>query len=278
MVSLLNRLPLVGALTGAPARPRREPTHDEIVAERYRERTDPRPGDWAYAHLLDLRDALAEELRGASGRWLDFGAGTSPYRGLLPGAELETAEMRGGEDLTADHELDADGLSALPDGSFDGILSTQVLEHVTDPDTHLREALRLLRPGGKLVLSTHGVWEEHGGQDLWRWTADGLAAQAERSGFTVDRAVKLTCGPRGLLLLLRYHGRQHGWPAGGPVGLLLRTLTLADRLRPRLVDDYLDRVFGGLGRVEGPAEPFYLDILLTATKPSAPETPERDAK
>ncbi|NUP14888.1 MAG: class I SAM-dependent methyltransferase [Streptomyces sp.] len=277
MTNLLNRLPLVGALAPARTRSGGVPTAEEVIAERYRERTDPRPGDWAYAHLLDLRLALAEQLAGATGRWLDFGAGTSPYRDLLPGARLETAEMRGGEDLTADHELDEAGLSALPDGTFDGVLSTQVLEHVTDPDTHLREALRLLRPGGRLVLSTHGVWEEHGGQDLWRWTADGLAAQAERAGFTVDRAVKLTCGPRGLLLLLRHHGRQHGWPAGGPVGLLLRTLTLADRLRPRIVDDYLDRVFADRGRVEGPTEPFYLDILLTATKPGAPKKPERHA-
>ncbi len=244
-----------------------EPTLDEVMAERFRERTDPRRGDWAYAHFLDLRDALAEVLRDASGVWLDYGAGTSPYGGLFTAAELQTADIPGDESYPADHALDRDGRCPVPDGSFDGVLSTQVLEHVTDADAYLREAYRLLRPGGRLVLSTHGVWEEHGGQDLWRWTADGLALQAQRAGFEVDRTVKLTCGPRGLLLLLCWYGRDHGWPGGGPVGLVLRTLRLVDRLLPALVDTYLDRAFGHLGRCEGPEQPFYLDVLLVARKP-----------
>ncbi|WP_243715077.1 class I SAM-dependent methyltransferase [Micromonospora sp. KC207] len=266
-MTLLRRVPGLGPLlTGAGTAPT-GPSLDELMAERFRERVEPRPGDWAYAHFLDLRDALAEAVRDATGVWLDYGAGTSPYRGLFRSAELQTADIPGGESLPADHALDRDGRCPVPDGTFDGVLSTQVLEHVSDADAYLREAYRLLRPGGRLVLSTHGVWEEHGGQDLWRWTADGLARQAEWAGFTVDRTVKLTCGPRGLLLLLRWYGREHGWPSGGPVGLALRALWLVDRLRPRALDEYLDRAFRHLGRSEGPDQPFYLDILLVASKP-----------
>lgn len=266
MVNLLNRVPGLfgGSRAGAAER-----SLEEVMAERFRERVDPRPGDWAYAHLLDLRQALAETLRDASGLWLDYGAGTAPYRDLFSTAEVRTADFPDGEAYRADHALDPDGRCPVPDGTFDGVLSTQVLEHVTDPDQYLREVFRLLRPGGRLVLSTHGVWEEHGGQDLWRWTADGLAVQAERAGFAVDRTTKLTCGPRGLLLLLRQHGREHGWPGGGAVGLALGALWWIDRLRPRAVDDYLQNAFAGLGRSEGPAEPFYLDILLVARKPPA---------
>ncbi|UWZ40601.1 class I SAM-dependent methyltransferase [Dactylosporangium roseum] len=246
------------------------------MAERFRERIDPRPGDWAYAHFLDLRDALAETLRDASGVWLDYGAGTSPYRELFGRAALQTADIPGGESYPADHALDRDGRCPVPDGTFDGVLSTQVLEHVADANAYLREAFRLLRPGGTLVLSTHGVWEEHGGQDLWRWTADGLALQAERAGFTVERKVKLTCGPRALLLLLRWYGRDHGWPGGGPVGLALKALWLVDRVLPRSVDAYLDRAFGDLGRSEGPNSPFYLDILLVASKPGGAAADAKD--
>ncbi len=264
MVTLLHRIP--GALWGAPAARAPRPL-DEVMAERFRERANPRPGDEAYAHLLDLREALAEALQDAGGVWLDYGAGTSPYRALFRAAQVRTAELGGAEGHPADYELTPDGRCPVPDGTFDGVLSTQVLEHVADVEAYLREAFRLLRPGGRLVLSTHGAWEDHGGPDFWRWTADGLALQAERAGFAVDRVEKLTCGPRALLLLLRRHAREHGWPAGGVVGLVLRGLWVLDRLAPQAIDRYVTRAYDGLGQVEGTAEVFYLDVLLVARRP-----------
>ena len=51
----------------------------------------------------------------------------------------------------------------LPFGeaSIDGILSTQVLEHVPNPSAYIMEAKRVLRPGGYLVMSVPFVWQEH---------------------------------------------------------------------------------------------------------------------
>jgi SAM-dependent methyltransferase len=71
--------------------------------------------------------------------------------------------------------------------SFDAVLSMQVLEHVWDVDWYLRETSRVLRPGGTLVLSTHGVWPYHPHPaDYRRWTRVGLLRELESRGFAVE--------------------------------------------------------------------------------------------
>jgi SAM-dependent methyltransferase len=160
--------------------------------------TDRRPAlrdlpPWArysfHARALSARiTALIAELDLGDGeRVLDYGCGDAPYRSLLPGGvSYEGADLPGNPDAT----LELTGLGAVPgaDRAFDLVLSTQVLEHVDDPGLYLSEAFRVLRPGGRLLLTTHGtfVWHPDPG-DYWRWTSQGLQRAVTNAGFEIER-------------------------------------------------------------------------------------------
>jgi SAM-dependent methyltransferase len=55
-------------------------------------------------------------------------------------------------------ELEPDAALPLPDGAFDLVLCTEVVEHVRDAQLLLSECRRVLAPGGRLALTTpaHG--------------------------------------------------------------------------------------------------------------------------
>lgn len=56
---------------------------------------------------------------------------------------------------------------AFPDGYFDAIISIETLEHVDNLAAVTRECVRVLRPGGQLVLTVPNRWypiEGHGGR------------------------------------------------------------------------------------------------------------------
>lgn len=77
------------------------------------------------------------------------------------------------------------------DASFDLVISTDAWEHVVEDDLVAAETLRVLRPGGRLLVAVPA------GTDLWsghdvalghhrRYEADGLVALVRSAGFTVE--------------------------------------------------------------------------------------------
>jgi SAM-dependent methyltransferase len=117
---------------------------------------------------------------------LDYGCAEIPYRDLFgSGVRFEGADIPGNPHATI--ELERDGSLPVPDQTFDAVISTQVLEHVADPARYLSECHRVLRPGGKLLLSTHGIMVYHPDpDDYWRWTCAGLRLAVEDAGFDVE--------------------------------------------------------------------------------------------
>jgi SAM-dependent methyltransferase len=119
-------------------------------------------------------------------RVIDVGAGDAPYRELFEHVEYVTLDW--GESV---HE-DAGGSDViatatrlpLEDATFDAALMTQVLEHIAEPQAALRELRRVLRPGGRLLLTAPLVWEEHEApHDFYRYTRFGLEHLAREAGF-----------------------------------------------------------------------------------------------
>jgi SAM-dependent methyltransferase len=132
---------------------------------------------------------LAAPLPAHTGDVLDYGCATGPYRHLFSGTgRYMGADLAGNPE--ADLVLNPDGSLPVDDSSFDIVLSTQVLEHVPDPLAYLCECRRALRPGGALVLTTHGIMYYHlDPTDYWRWTGDGLALLLTQAGLRVDHQV-----------------------------------------------------------------------------------------
>jgi SAM-dependent methyltransferase len=61
----------------------------------------------------------------------------------------------------------------IRDDSCDVVLCTDTLQYVPDAAAAVREMHRVLRPGGKLILSTRGCYPEHH-DEIWRFLPDGL--------------------------------------------------------------------------------------------------------
>lgn len=152
------------------------------------DRLHPKLSHPRYSHLRELaagmrQIAASEHLKGEI--LLDYGCGNMPYKPLFDrfkhyiGADLPGNPF-------ADIDLNSDGTIPPDIREVDCVLSSQVLEHVTNPNLYLNEAFRVLRPNGTLILSTHGIWMYHPDPtDYWRWTADGLVKTIEESGFSV---------------------------------------------------------------------------------------------
>lgn len=137
-------------------------------------------------------------------RILDVGCGEKPY---LPFFERATSYV--GVDLPGNPRADLVGpIEALPvpDDSVDVVLCTQVLEHVEDPGAAVRELHRVLVPGGRALLSTHGVMLFHPNpNDFWRWTHTGLRRLFEQEADWSDVRVEAGAGSASCLAMLAGH-------------------------------------------------------------------------
>ena len=175
---------------------------DGLSSQDYvRQRLQPRLRDLNYLHLKDLAELLRQTASKTGGEVFDYGCGGAPYRSLFTHCKrYVSADIQPGP--AVDKVLQADGTTGEADASYDLVLSTQVLEHIERPDAYLGECHRILRPGGQLILTTHGMFEEHGcPYDFHRWTSRGLEKLLLGARFQVLESCKLTTEMRAYVQL-----------------------------------------------------------------------------
>jgi len=182
---------------------------------------------------------------------------------------LRTAQQLAREARLADRVAFLAGaaeVTGLRSASFDLVIAADVIEHLVDPDAFLREVVRLLRPGGVLVLeSPNTLFRQFPAYPRLRRLADRLGLQDSRFICKIPDGldyghyhIALRSYPE-LLEMLRGAGfvvvshRPFGW------WLELRGLDRITRAACRAVRPFW------------PAASYYADtdVLLVARRPSS---------
>jgi SAM-dependent methyltransferase len=159
--------------------------------------------------FFGIRSAVNSAQVSSSEKWLDVGCGSRPYELFFPAKVYEGVDIEeSGRPVSLknpDHFYDGKTLPFRRQ-TYDGVLCTQVLEHVPSPDKLLKEISRVLKKGGILILSAPFIWEEHEVPfDYYRFTYYGFQDLLAKNGFTVLNVRKTTGSIETLGLLLSVH-------------------------------------------------------------------------
>lgn len=148
---------------------------------------------------------LEEKLAGLTGTLIDLGAGNDNYGqnvGSLKRISVDTGQ-RGRVDVIADIT------KPLPfKEEADAVLLSNVLEHIAFPQPLVNECYRILKPGGKLVITVLFLCKLHQVPvDFNRYTKYMLAKLLKNAGFENYKITQLGNSSDAIFSLVRglYH-------------------------------------------------------------------------
>lgn len=164
-----------------------------------------------------VRQALAPlRARASRPRVLELGAGMGYLTYALNRAGFEALGLDHAEAAVSKavetfgpfyRVASAGSLAELGLGRFDAVVATELLEHLADPATFVRDAAALLGPGGRLVLTT----PNRGLYPSWlAWHTDPAPIHLWWFSTTSIRRMAWGCGLQPSFIdFSAFHGRRH---------------------------------------------------------------------
>jgi SAM-dependent methyltransferase len=133
--------------------------------------------------------SIKEYAPNLGGRLLDFGCGSKPYKSIFIVDEYVGVDFVNEGHPHDDEQIDVyyDGKTIpFPDNSFDSILCSEVFEHIFNLSEILVELNRVLKPGGKILITCPFVWKEHElPHDYARYTLFALTDLLQKKNFNI---------------------------------------------------------------------------------------------
>lgn len=124
----------------------------------------------------------------------------------------------------------------VPDGGFDVVFLSEVIEHVLDPVGLLRDCARLVAPGGWLCLSTPNGGVRHRAGADWAQLSLDLDHLTAFNDTSMRRALR-DAGLQPVEVMT--HGRpvvsSERWQTAAPTGRLIRLVERVDRVSRRVL-------------------------------------------
>lgn len=130
-----------------------------------------------------------------TGKLMDYGCGSKPYERLFSVTNYIGIDMINSAYEKQSDKIDyflKEGKIPFDNNHFDSVLCTEVLEHVFNIDETLTEINRVLKPGGKILITIPFIWEEHEmPYDFARYSSLGIESILHRHNFEIQEHRKV---------------------------------------------------------------------------------------
>lgn len=178
---------------------------------------------WHNAYVAARYRQVVEQIPKRAGRILDIGCGDGVLlsligrgrpagrRGRLYGVDLDKASLAyAAAKIPAKLMLAPAEKLPFTNNFFDTVLATEIIEHLPSPEKFLAEARRVLKPAGRLIVTTP-VKTEFGLTDLLHIQEFSPAELKKLVGQYFHQVRVITSHPLWLKRFYCYHFGRFGW-------------------------------------------------------------------
>jgi len=143
---------------------------------------------------LHIKFIMKETVDREFGTVVDVGAGQAPYKKFVKCKKYVPVDIEYNPGLPEMVVCDLNQGLSFGSNFCDLVIMTETLEHVKKPRFVLNEIFRILKPGGRLIMTSPFVWPIHAPpNDYFRYTNFGIEYLLKEAGFC-DIVVKPNSG------------------------------------------------------------------------------------